>query len=279
MSFDLTHARHDPAHCLTPGLFRSLKRGERKKAKLDVTHTIGDDSIRFWGPEPLGADDLRILQGLIAMSAISGEKGRGIMLRSGTNSEAGQHLRLLLNLQWDAIEQDALVVKGSFSQLAREVGYAEGGSQIKVIRESIERLYAISIIVDRNGLRQGYRLLSEYASDENGSQLFVALNPRITDAILSRRQHTRINMNEVRALQTDPARLIHQRLCGWIDPGKSRRVILDKVCGYVWPDKSSAAAMRQRHVTARRALGEIDGLGWTVNEYAKAKYDIGRPKD
>lgn len=62
--FDLTHARHDPAHCLAPGLFRSLKRGERKRSKLDVTYTYGKDSIRFWGPEPLGADDLRVLQGL-----------------------------------------------------------------------------------------------------------------------------------------------------------------------------------------------------------------------
>ncbi|WP_268915743.1 replication protein C, IncQ-type, partial [Aeromonas caviae] len=36
--------RHDPAHCLAPGLFRSLKRGERKRLKLDVTYTHGDDS-------------------------------------------------------------------------------------------------------------------------------------------------------------------------------------------------------------------------------------------
>lgn len=26
----LSHVRHDPAHCLAPGLFRALKRGERK---------------------------------------------------------------------------------------------------------------------------------------------------------------------------------------------------------------------------------------------------------
>ncbi|TGH93470.1 hypothetical protein E5S34_22590 [Escherichia coli] len=27
----LSHVRHDPAHCLAPGLFRALKRGERKR--------------------------------------------------------------------------------------------------------------------------------------------------------------------------------------------------------------------------------------------------------
>jgi hypothetical protein len=38
VKYDLTHARHDPAHCLAPGLFRSLKKGERRTGKLDVTY-------------------------------------------------------------------------------------------------------------------------------------------------------------------------------------------------------------------------------------------------
>jgi hypothetical protein len=58
MAFDLTHARHDPAHCLAPGLFRSLKRGDRKKLKLDVTYIYGEDTqARFVGFEPLDAGD------------------------------------------------------------------------------------------------------------------------------------------------------------------------------------------------------------------------------
>ncbi|MET3109463.1 hypothetical protein AAKU58_004320 [Oxalobacteraceae bacterium GrIS 1.18] len=54
MAFDLTHARHDPAHCLAPGLFRSLKRGDRKKLKLDVTYPYGgfccnsESKANFW---------------------------------------------------------------------------------------------------------------------------------------------------------------------------------------------------------------------------------------
>ena len=78
--------------------------------------------------------------------------------------------------------------------------------------------------------------LMSYAFDEEDGRLFVALNPQIAEAILGRRPYTRIEMAEVRALQTDPARLIHQRLCGWIDPGKAGRVELDTLSGYVWPD-------------------------------------------
>ena len=45
-NYDFTHARHDRAHCLTPEPFRSLKRGDRKKLKLDVTYTYGDGEIQ-----------------------------------------------------------------------------------------------------------------------------------------------------------------------------------------------------------------------------------------
>lgn len=278
MNFELTHVRHDPAHCLAPGLFRSLKRGERKRLKLDVTYTYGDDSFRFWGPEPLGADDLRVLQGLVAMAAISGERGRGIVLRHETGSDEGQQLRLCLDLKWEAIDRDALVVKGSFRKLAKEIGYAEdGGSQFRTIRECIERLWAVSVIVERNGKRQGFRILSDYASDEQEGKLFVALNPRLAEAVMGERPHTRIDMTEVRALQTDAARLIHQRLCGWIDAGKSGRVELDTLCGYVWPGEARIEAMKKRRQTARRALAELAAVNWKLDEYAKGKWEIRRP--
>lgn len=279
MSYDLTHARHDPAHCLAPGLFRSLKRGERKKLKLDVTYTYGEDSIRFWGPEPLGCDDLRVLQGLVAMTAVSGGNNRGIVLRNSTASETGQQLRLFLDLKWEAVEKDVMVAKGSFSRLVREIGYADdGGSQFKAIRECIERLWAVSVFVERGGKRQGFRIISDYASDEQDFKLFVAINPRLAEAVMGERPHTRIDMNEVRALQTDPARLIHQRLCGWIDPGKTKRVELDTVCGYVWPEVANAEAMKKRRQTARRALNELVNVGWILDEYARGKWEVRRPK-
>lgn len=279
MNFELTHAKHDPAHCLAPGLFRSLRRGERRRRKLDVTYHFGNDTIRYWGPEPLGPDDLRVLQGLVAMAATSGDSGRGIVLRHETESGPGLQLRLLLDLQWDAIERDALVAKGSFRQLARELGYAEdGGSQYKTIRGCIERLWAVSVIVERNGGRQGFRILSSYASDEQSGKLFVALNPRLAEAVMGEASYTRIDMAEVRGLRTDPARLIHQRLSGWIDPGKVRRVELDTLCSYVWPDQANPEAMKKRRQTVRKSLTELTAVGWMVSEYVKGKWEVGRPQ-
>jgi hypothetical protein len=285
MSFNLTHARVDPAHCLAPGLFRSLKRGERVTSKLDITYLFGDGcSVRFWGPEPLGADDLRVLQGLISMAAVSGEDGRGISLTQTTSSEVGCSLRSRLDLQGLASQKDAIVVMGSFTQLGHEIGLSDkhgkvGGSQINSMKNCVERLWATSVILDCHGERQGFRVLSQYASNE--FSLCVALNPKLFDAITGHSQHIRINLNEVRLLGSDVARLIHARLCGWINAGKSGKVGIDTLCAYVWQngDTVDAAALkRQHHVKIRQALSELIGIGWLVDEYAKGKFEIKRAK-
>ena len=270
---DLTHARHDPAHCLAPGLFRSLKRGERKRGKLDVVYDYGDGKrIEFSGPEPLGADDLRILQGLVAMAGPS-----GLVLGPEPKTPGGQQLRLFLEPKWEAVETDAMVVKGSYRALAREVGYANIDDS-KPIRECIERLWKVSIIAQNGRKRQGFRLLSEYASDDAEGRLYVALNPLIAQAVMGGGQHVRISMDEVRALDSETARLLHQRLCGWIDPGKTGKASIDTLCGYVWPSEASGSTMRKRRQRVREALPELVALGWTVTEFAAGKYDITRPK-
>lgn len=271
---DLTHVRHDPSHCLTPGLFRSLQRGERKRSKLDVAYEFGDGKrIEFSGPEPLGADDLRILQGLVALAGPN-----GLVLSSEPQTEEGKELRKALETKWQAAKDDALVVKGSYRGLAREIGYANP-DDTKPIRESIERLWKVSIILQQGKKRQGFRLLSEYASDEKDGHLYVALNPLIANAVLGASQHIRISMDEVRALKSDPARLVHQRLCGWIDPSKTRRIEIESVCDYIWPDATSnPSTIKKRRQTARKALLELETLGWHVTEYARGKFEITRPK-
>lgn len=270
---NLAYAKHDPAHCLAPGLFRSLKRGERKRLKLDVVYDYGDGNrIEFSGPEPLGVDDLRVLQGLVAMAGPS-----GLVLSPEPKTDAGQQLRLFLDPKWDAVQHDALVVKGSYRALAREIGYANP-DDTKAVRDCIERLWKISIIAQQGRKRQGFRLLSEYASDDQDGRLYVALNPLIARAVIGGGQHVRISMDEVRTLQTDPARLIHQRLCAWINAGKVGKIDLDTLCSYVWPDAANPNTMKKRRQTARRAVVELESIGWDVNEYMHGKWEITRPQ-
>ncbi len=271
--FDLTHARHDPAHCLAPGLFRSLKRGERKRSKLDVTYTFGEgESMRFVGFEPLGADDMRLLQGIVALGGPN-----GILLTPEPTTETGQQLRLFLEPRFEAIEQDGLVVRESLTKLLSETGMTDSGDNIKTLKASLLRMSNVTILVTKGQRQAAFHLMS-HAFDEADGRLWVALNPRIAEAILGRRPYAWIDMAEVRALQTDPARLMHQRLCGWINPGKAGRVELDTLCGYVWRDEvTNVNAIKKRRQTARKALAELAAIGWTVSEYTKGKWEIRRP--
>lgn len=276
---NLTHARHDPGHVLAPALFRSLGPGDRKRLKLDVTYIHGDDQIEFKGHEPLGADDLRILQGLVAIAG-----PEGLILRDdGTASDGAQQLLLDLFTPPGAIvmaekKPDTLVVRNSFRGLARAVGMDEGGASIKQIRKSVERLFGVTIFVERNKKRTGMRLLSSYASDEGAGDLYVALNPRIAGAILGDApQHVRIELAEVRGIKSDPARLIHQRLCGWLDPGKTRSVSIEKLTSYAWPDPISGSAMRRRRGKVRAAMEELRQVGWSITEDPDLVFHISRP--
>lgn len=270
--YDLTHARHDPAHCLAPGLFRSLAKGERKRSKLDVIYSFGDNqSMRFVGFEPLGADDLRFLQGIVAAGGPS-----GLVLTAEPISETGQKLRALLRLRFEAAQHDGLVIQLTLHKLLAEVGMTDGGENIKSLRASLLRMSNVTVLVANGQRQESYNLMS-HAFDESDGRLWVALNPRMADSIIGNRPYARIDLAEVRALKTNPARLIHQRLCGWIDPGKAGKVALDSLCGYAWPDPAQPETIKKRRQTARKALAELAGVGWTISEYSFGKWKIGRP--
>lgn len=272
--YSLTYAKHASALCLAPGLFRALRRGERQHAKLAVTYQYRDDcTIEISGPEPLGADDLRVLQGLIAIAGFS-----GLTLGSEPKTAEGRQLRESLQLTGLAVSNTSMMVKCSYRHLAREIGLTEGGRQLEGVKRCVERLWKVSIIVDDKGFRRGYRLLSHYAADTGRGQLFVALNPLIANAILGESQHVRISLAETRLLNGDNARLLHQRLCAWINPGRRRDVAVDTLCGYLWLEAVGPESVRKRRERLRAALAELEAIGWSVEEYAKERYRIGRPK-
>ncbi|WP_280174474.1 replication protein C, IncQ-type, partial [Escherichia coli] len=69
----LSHVRHDPAHCLAPGLFRALKRGELKRSNQDLTYDYVDGKRNvFTGPAHPGTDDLPSLLVLVDFAGLYG---------------------------------------------------------------------------------------------------------------------------------------------------------------------------------------------------------------
>jgi len=227
--------------------------------------------MRFVGFEPLGADDLRFLQGIVAAGGPS-----GLVLTAEPISETGQKLRALLRLRFEAAQHDGLVIQLTLHKLLAEVGMTDGGENIKSLRASLLRMSNVTVLVANGQRQESYNLMS-HAFDESDGRLWVALNPRMADSIIGNRPYARIDLAEVRALKTNPARLIHQRLCGWIDPGKAGKVALDSLCGYAWPDPAQPETIKKRRQTARKALAELAGVGWTISEYSFGKWKIGRP--
>lgn len=293
MHYNLSYAKYDPAHCMAPGLFRSLRPGQRQLEKLNIQYKFGDLTIRFVGPEPLGADDLRVLQGLVALAAVSkNEDGLYDVITSEPISEEAKNLRNMLETRDDAKELTALVVRGSFRQLAREIGYNESGQSFKKIKDSIERLWTVSILATQNTEDRdrtvGFRLLSYLDCSESDGHIFLALNPRLTNAIIGGKGHQflKVSLNEARALKSDPARLIHHRL-SWINEGDSRRIKIDTLSEYVWSQPLnnkgevihvSKNTSKKRRGRVREALKELEGLGWNIKEIQPGYFEIGRPR-
>lgn len=276
--FELSHARHDAAHVLTPGLFRSLKKGERKKSKLDVEHKFGKESIRFIGFEPLGVFDMRLLQVVVALAGPI-----GLRLTDKPENKSSKKLRLLLKTKLDASEKEALEVEESFPRLLHEMGLTDGGPNIEALKDSLIRMSNVTVIIKAGSVQASSQLMSHYLNTETGRTL-IAINYRLADAVLGGKgqQFAFIDLNETRALKSDIARFIHQRLCGWVDQGSTVKVSMNTLCSYVWIDDKNKEILRStlsmRKKGVRKALGELIALNWSVKEYAKDKFEITRPK-
>ena len=197
MDTELTHARHDRSHCLAQGLFRSLRRGERKKEKLDVSYSHGREQIRFIGFEPLGADDLRLLQGIVALAGPA-----GVTLSPAPSAEVPKELRQLLETKQNAMEMNALMVSGNVGRLLAETGMSDGGKNIEILKASLVRLSNVTVIASRGDQVASFRLLS-FGFDGGTGQLHLGLNPRLADAVIGNRPYARIDMREVRSLKSD----------------------------------------------------------------------------
>ncbi len=130
-----------------------------------TTATASGFSSAAW--KPLGADDLRILQGLVAMAGPNGPA-----LGPEPKTEGGRQLRPLLpnGRPSPLMPWWSKVAIGRWQRKSEKVD--SGGAQH--IQDCIERLWKVSIIAQNGRKRQGFRLLSEYASDEADGRLYVA---------------------------------------------------------------------------------------------------------
>lgn len=271
MDSELTHARLHPSYCTAPGLFRSLHKGQRKMEKLDVTYCWGSYKIHFVGKERLGADDMRLLQVIVALAGPIGETlspkptmDIPIALRRNLEVEAGEVM-------------DALMLFCSASKLLAETGMTDGGGNFYILKASLDRMSSVTVIVTRDGAIVSYKMLS-HKFERGTKQLHIALNPMLADAVLDKSSYTRIELDEVRKLKSDAARLIHQRLCGFVNQGQTKKVGFDRLCSYAWGDEpASPATERKRRQRIPSAMRSLSDCGWIVSKDGRKQFLISRP--
>jgi hypothetical protein len=271
-----TLLRHDPGTVLAPGLFQSFRRGERKKLKLDVTYQFNESTqLRFLGFEPLGAEDLRLLQGIVALTGLS----KAVVALDQPRGDMEKQLTLLLEPKLDMRREQSAAVRTNLQRLMAEIGYkTDGGDKRAEVRESLKRLANVTTYVKHNNKEQSYHLLS-YSFDEKTNDLFVLVNPRLTKAIMGDHAFTPIDMREVRALKTDAARILHQRLCAVVDAGKQRTLRMETLIGYVWPMAAEGSTQRMRRFAIRAAIRELVATnGWLFTERPLGDYMVSRRK-
>lgn len=305
----------DPDYALTPGLFRSVPKGGRKQT-VELTYRLeggnGDfgwcREVEFVSPYILGPEDLRTLQGLMALAAEQAIYwGDRSFVINYPQDELGRQLALRFEAKDDAREQRVLPVVASMAGLARAVGLDDrAGESIASLRRSLKRLSTVTVFLNhkewralvdgpdrgRKSVRRccgSYRLASACWADDMGgvNSLRAAVNPQLSGVAFAGSlgqslgtKYIRMDMREVRALRAGPARLIHQRLCAWINPGRRGRVKLSTLAAYAWHDAApSPNAAKWRRKAVRRALRELQGFerAWAVSEYAPGKFEIGRP--
>lgn len=269
----------DPAHVSAPGLFRSLnrKKREREHSKLHVVYTpqseVDGQVLEFHGPEPLGTDDLRVLQGLLAIAT----KNFMELANARVEHVDGEPVPLM---------PERLLVQCTFSHLARTIGYStpSSGATHKSIRECIERMAKVTIFLRDSPQGRSIRLdpfIANYESDLSSNGVNVELNKLMTVAVLSGRKgdkYLKMRMEEVRLLKTDHARLLHHRL-HYLNEGGSIRIGYDKLIGYVWQEAGSPKTDSKRLGHIKNAINELVTIGWSWRPESEASVRIFRPKD
>lgn len=263
MVFD--HARVDPSHCLTDGLFRPLKKGSYKGLSLDVRYIYKDYTFWWRNYTPLSITDQTVF---LAVHRLASEKGRAERVGRDHENRTLVEVRDALNMRYDASASECFVLQTTLYEIAQTMGISIAGNNYDMIRESLYRLSGVSFVIykteDEKKPFWQTNLFSQLAGVDG--KLVIAINPMLSKA-LAGGQSTFVNMNEQRTLSSDVSKRLHVWLSSWARDGVSRKIELDGLGTHVWGNQTEGSALRSRRQSLRKALKELNDLpGWTCEE-------------
>lgn len=299
---ELKFVKHDPALCAFPGLFRFVdpaRRGQSIGLKLKYEH--GDTTVEVHNSTPMDGIDLAVLQAIVSLATVHGATVDPAQALGADEKKLVAALEASTAAKPDELTQQVQHVDFSATNLLEIIGLPACGQHRALIKASVVRLSTCVLRVYPTSNPLAWHrsfLLSTIctrASSSKWRRTHVTLNPRLTEVILgAESRYTRISLGETRLLGTDQiARLLHQRLCAWIDDGSTREVSYNKLLEYVWPDDevtrtadaaqrgadnefvklSSLRVRQQRLLKIREAMLKLAQLpGWSTNLKSQRKF-------
>lgn len=267
------HAKVDPSHCLTDGLFRPLKRESLKGKSLDVRYRY--KNYTFWWRNycPLNITDQSVF---LAIHRLASEKKRAVRVAAQDDSPLMKSVRDALELELDAHDLDVLVLQTTSYEISQIMGVTDSGANFKQIKESLLRLAGVTFVIykgdDETSAFWKANLIGKMAGIDD--KIIISINPMLAKA-LAGKQSTFVDMREQRKLNSEVAKRLHVWLSSWIKHGESNKIKLDSLTPHVWGDECTSAKLRLRRFYLRAALFELNELdGWSSLEDAKTGYVV-----
>ena len=155
-------------------LFSDIKDSDRRSFKLNLKYEISaGKSVRFVGLEPLGLDDLQVLQGIVSLL----EKKNAFRLSA--QGELKDRLNTFLETDVTTLLQAEISMQTTIALLLAATGLENNTLNSEHVLTSIERLSRLGIVATENRRFGYFTLINKFVIDGSAGNVFVAINPHV----------------------------------------------------------------------------------------------------
>ncbi|MDR2327205.1 MAG: hypothetical protein LBE51_17615 [Acidovorax sp.] len=227
--------------------------------QLNVSQKVGEMKCQFTGPEQLTVADLEVLLGLIALAGVQTDSFKSHRQLTGSNPDI--RLRQMLTMQ--------LVVRTTYSELARELGRSTGGATWPLLKQSIARLSAVRVIIKPiyGTAYDESPLFAPLRTDGSKDSIALNLSPVLAAAVLGGPgEFVQVSMEVFRSLKdkSGVACALYFRLHS-LHAGQDHTITVDRLVKLVYGDDVPQASLRKSRSRVKAAMLKIAvRTGWSV---------------
>lgn len=244
-------------------LFTPFQKGTRKQT-VEVAEQVGDEKITVTSAYRLGAEDLSILLGILA---IAGQETRGKVLRPAEKEAHRAIIEQHLQAVGEALAAEHVSIETTIAELLEYAGLTDAGRNFEHTADKLHRLRGVYYSRERirGNVRERLSGASEnllfYRVTEDGA-LKITLCDRLSRAILGK-PFKMVWLPDFRALRGSVARILFVRLSVIVRPGDTVSLTYDRLVDLVYdetPNGLSGQQMKDRRRALREAIAEINEL-------------------